>query len=119
MSFLSPAFLLAVPLFAIPVLIHLFGKRKREVIRWGAMQFLLGSATPRRRLMRLRDLLLMLLRVAVVLIIVGALAQPMISSSHFGATGPRDVILVLDNSMSTNRKLGTETIFTRELAEIG
>jgi hypothetical protein len=117
MSFLSPAFLWALPLLAIPVLIHLFGKRKREVLRWGAMQFLLGSTTPKRRLMRLRDLILMLLRVAVVLIIVGALAQPMISSNRLGATGPRDVILVLDNSMSTGRRIGNETIFERELAE--
>src|SRR5882724_4592379 len=118
MSFLSPVFLWGLPLVAVPVLIHLFGKRKLEVIRWGAMEFLLASATPRRRLMRLKDLLLMLLRAAVVLAIVCALAQPMISSSRFGATGPRDVILVLDNSMSTARKLGAETVFDRELAEV-
>jgi len=118
MSFLSPAFLWALPLLAIPVLIHLFGKRKRNVIHWGAMQFLIGSDTPRRRLMRLKDLLLMLLRVAVVLFIVGALSQPMISSSRFGATGPRDVVLILDNSLSTKRKLGNETVFERELIEL-
>ena len=58
-----------------PVLIHLFGKRRREVIRWGAMEFLLASVTPRRRLMRLKDLLLMLVRAATVLAIVFALAS--------------------------------------------
>jgi len=119
MSFLSPAFLWALPLVGVPVLIHLFGRKKREVIRWGAMEFLLGSATPRRRLMRLKDLLLLLLRVAIVLAIIGGLSQPMISSSRLGSTGPRDLILVLDNSMSTGRKVGAETVFDRELTEVG
>src|SRR5262249_12518336 len=97
---------------------HLFGKRKRNVIRWGAMQLLLGSATPRRRLMRLRDLILMLLRAAVVLIVVGALAQPIISSTRLGTSAPRDIVMVLDNSMSTSRKVGTGTVFDRELTEM-
>jgi hypothetical protein len=119
MSFLSPAFLLALPLIAVPVLIHLFGKRRREVVRWGAMEFLLASATPRRRLLRLKDLLLMLVRAAVVLALIGALSQPMVSSSRFGSTAPRDVILVVDNSMSTARKLGGGTVFEQELTEAG
>ena len=69
MSLLSPAFLWALPLVAVPVLIHLFARRQRGVIRWGAMEFLLTSAIPRRRFLRLRDLLLMLLRAAIVLAI--------------------------------------------------
>lgn len=117
MSFLSPAFLWALPLIGLPVLIHFFARRQRESIQWGAMEFLLTSAIPRRRFLRLRDLLLMLLRVAIVLAIVGALAQPMISENKFGVTGPRDVILILDNSMSTARKVGGGTVFDRELNE--
>jgi hypothetical protein len=117
MSFLSPAFLWALPLIGVPVLIHFFARRQRQSVRWGAMEFLLASAVPRRRFLRLRDLLLMLLRVAIVLAIVGALAQPMISSNKFGSTGPRDVILILDNSMSTARKVQGGTVFDQELKE--
>jgi hypothetical protein len=87
MSFLSPAFLWALPLIGVPVLIHFFARRQRQSVRWGAMEFLLSSAVPRRRFLRLRDLLLMLLRAAIVLAIVGALAQPMISSNKFAAAG--------------------------------
>ncbi len=115
MSFLSPAFLWALPLIGIPVLIHFFARRQRQSLQWGAMEFLLSRAIPRRRFLRLRDLLLMLLRAAIVLAIVGALAQPMISSNKFGATGPRDVILILDNSMSTARKVQGGTVFDEEL----
>src|SRR5579864_283157 len=117
MNFLSPVFLWGLPLVAVPVLIHLFGKRKREIVRWGAMEFLLASSTPRRRLLRLKDLLLMLVRTAIVLAIVCALSQPMISSSRFGSTAPRDIILVVDNSLSTARKVGASTVFERELTE--
>src|SRR5271170_8523404 len=117
MSFLSPAFLLGLPLVAIPVLIHFFSRKQRTPIRWGAMEFLLASATPRRRFLRLRDLLLLLLRIAIILAIVGALAQPMLSSGWIGSAGPRDVILILDNSMSTARQIGGSTVFDRELDE--
>ena len=117
MSFLSPAFLWALPLIGVPVLIHFFARRQRESIQWGAMEFLLTSAVPRRRFLRPRDLLLMLLRAAIVLAMVGALAQPMISSNKFGATGPRDVILILDNSLSTARKTQGGTVFDQELRE--
>jgi hypothetical protein len=117
MSFLSPAFLLGLPLVAIPVLIHFFSRKQRTPIRWGAMEFLLVSAIPRRRFLRLRDLLLLLLRVALLLAIIGALAQPMLSSSWMGSAGPRDVILILDNSMSTARQVGGGTVFARELDE--
>lgn len=117
MSFLTPAFLLGLPLVAIPVLIHFFSRRQRTPIRWGAMEFLLASATPRRRFLRLRDLLLLLLRIAIVLAIIGALSQPMLSSSWLGSAGPRNVILILDNSMSTARQLGSGTVFDRELDE--
>jgi hypothetical protein len=117
MNFLSPAFLWALPLIAVPVLVHFFNRRQRDVIRWGAMEFLLASATPRRRFLRLRDLLLMLIRIAVVLFIIAALAQPMLSLNWIGASGPRDVVIVLDDSLSTARKLGGGTVFDREIDE--
>jgi len=117
MSFLTPAFLWALPLIGVPVLIHFFARRQTTSIRWGAMEFLFASKVPQRRFLRLRDLLLLLLRMAIVLAIVAALAQPMISSNTFGEAGPRDVILILDNSMSTARRVGGETVFERELNE--
>jgi hypothetical protein len=60
----------------------------------------------------------MMLRAAAFLIVVAALAQPIISSRRFGAIGARDVIFVLDNSMSTSRKIGNETVFDMEMAEL-
>ena len=83
---------------------------------WGAMEFLLASATPRRRLFRLRDLVLLFLRVALILLIVGALARPMIKAGWLPYSGAREVTIVFDNSLSTARRDGNGTVFEEQLA---
>ena len=117
LNFLNTLFLFALPLAALPVIIHLFNRRRRDVVRWGAMRFLVQAATRRRRIWRLSDLLLMLLRLAAIIAIVLALAQPLLVSKWLGSGGPRDVILVLDCSMSTAQLVEDERLFDRELEE--
>ena len=104
MSFLSAAFLIALPLVAVPVAIHLYRGRQRDVILWGAMQFLAAAVTKGRRMERLEELLLMALRFAAVAAVVLALAQPMVRSSWLGNLTEREVILLLDNSLSMSRE---------------
>jgi hypothetical protein len=106
MSFLSAAFLLALPLVTVPVIIHLYRGRRRDVVLWGAMQFLAAAATKGRRMERLEEMILMALRFAAVAALVLALARPMIRSSWLGHATEREVILVLDNSMSMSRTAG-------------
>src|SRR5919106_6254817 len=113
MSFLSTAFLLALPLVAVPVAIHLYRGRQRDVILWGAMQFLAAAVTKGRRMERLEELLLMALRFAAVAALVLALARPMVRSSWLGNTTDREVILVLDNSLSMSREIGDDSATAR------
>ena len=81
MSFLSSFFLYALPLMGIPIIVHLLAKRRKKVIAWGAMQFL-AKANPRaRRSWRLKDLLLLLLRVLVLACFIMALARPLVPAS--------------------------------------
>jgi len=96
MQFLSQAFLWALPLMALPVLIHFFSRKQRDIVRWAAMEFLLASNAPRRRFLKLKDLLLLLLRILIVLLLVAALARPIVSIGLIGSSGPRDVVLVLE-----------------------
>jgi hypothetical protein len=105
MSFLSAAFLIALPLVAVPVAIHLYRGRQRDVILWGAMQFLAKAVTKGRRMERLEELILMALRLAAVAALVLALARPMVRSSWLGHTTEREVTLVLDNSLSMSREI--------------
>ncbi len=87
---------------ALPLLAHLISRRKYDVIQWGAMQFLeLGYKTRRR--IRLEELLLLLLRMAIIALIAAALARPWIAGGVLGnwlARQSRDVVIVIDGSYS-------------------
>ena len=111
MSFLNGMFLLALPLAAVPVILHFYRQRQREVVAWGAMQFLQNAVRKGRRRERLEEILLMLMRCAAVFALVFALARPQLNGRWFGGGGSREVILVLDNSMSTSRQVADETAF--------
>ena len=115
MNFLSPAFLIALPLVSIPVIIHLLSKRQQKKISWGAMRFLMQAITRKRRLWRLMDLLLLLLRTAAFLFFIFALARPLLPAAWLGGGIPREIILVLDQSMSMTRKSGSTTLFDLQL----
>lgn len=103
MNFLGLPFLFALPLVVVPVIIHLYRGRQRDVIPWGAMQFLAAATTKGRSLQRLEELLLMLLRVAALAALIFALARPMVRSAWFGTVAEREVVMLLDNSLSMAR----------------
>jgi hypothetical protein len=114
-NFLSPAFLIGLPLIAVPVVIHLLSRRQQKKISWGAMRFLMQAATRKRRLFRLTDLLLLLLRTAAFAFFIFALARPLLPATWLGGSVPREVILVLDQSMSMSRRIGSESLFELQL----
>lgn len=113
-SFLNIAFLAAIPLVGVPVVIHLLNRHRRQVIDWGAMRFLEDAAVRQSRMAHLEDLILMLLRALAILLILLALAQPMVRSSWFGGAGRRDVIVVLDRSLSTGTQIDGRTLLDRQ-----
>jgi len=104
-SFLSAVFLWGLPLAGVPVVIHLLHRRQHHVLRWGAMQFLREATSRRHRFRRIDDLLLMLLRALAVAVLVLALARPAVRSAWFAPSGTRELVLLLDDSMSTARTL--------------
>jgi hypothetical protein len=87
---------------ALPLIIHLLNRRRHEVIDWGAMQFLTISTTRRRRLL-IEDVLLMLLRMALIALMVLGLAAPFVeapSMAHLGGRPNRDLVFIVDGSYS-------------------
>lgn len=95
-----------------PVLIHLLNRRIFRQVDWAAMEFLLEASRRSNALLRLRDLLLMALRMVAVALFGLAVARPFLTSGGGLATaGPVHAILVLDNSMSMGReRLGGATL---------
>ena len=84
MSLLSGIFLWALPLLAAPILLHLFDRRRNVTIDWGAMEFLLAAAARKTSARKLKQWLLLLLRVLVMAALVLGLAQPMLPGNWLG-----------------------------------
>src|SRR5207248_11279138 len=106
MSFLQPWLLAALPLVALPIIIHLINQRRFQTIPWAAMMFLLAAQRMARGYSRLRQWLIMLFRMLVVAGLVLAVSRPL-ASGWIGsvAGGKADTTLVLlDRSPSMQEK---------------
>ncbi|HKB40415.1 MAG TPA: BatA domain-containing protein, partial [Gemmataceae bacterium] len=68
MFFLAPWMLLGVLAAAVPIAIHFFFRSRYRTVPWAAMQFLLASLEQTSRRIRFQELLLLLLRIAVLLL---------------------------------------------------
>ena len=112
MTLLSPLFLLLGVAAAVPLLIHLLRRRVGTRIEFPAVRYLLRAEQENRRTLRLRNLLLMILRVATVLLLSIAAARPfgrMIGIGH----APAAIALVIDNTMSSGVVVGGRSMLDR------
>src|SRR5918999_3291993 len=77
LSFFAGAFAAAGAVAALgPVAIHLLNRRRYRVVEWAAMDFLREALQRNRRILHLRDLLLLALRTLCVLLFGLAMARP-------------------------------------------
>jgi len=115
-SFVHPAMLGGLALASLPIIIHLLNRRRFKTMEWAAMDFLLRAAVRNRRRVRLENLLLLLLRTALVLLLITAVARPFTRdqdalASLFGAAGPTERVLLLDDSHSMRAGQGNRSAF--------
>jgi hypothetical protein len=113
--FLNPLMLLGISAVSVPILIHLLNRRKFERVRWAAMRFLRASIEQNQRRLRVEDLLLLLIRCAMVVLLAMALARPAIRSASLGWFGQAGVtgIILLDASGSMSQTDGVQDRFAR------
>jgi hypothetical protein len=102
LSFLAPLFLLASAALAIPLLLHLFRRREGQVQSFPALRYLRKTSKERRRIVRLRQLLLLILRLAVIALLVLAGARLVLPLGG-GDQPPAGIAIVLDNGIQTSR----------------
>lgn len=101
MSFLAPLYLLFGLGIAVPLLIHLMRRRTGARIEFPAARYLARAEREHSRTLRLRNLILMLLRVLAILAIALAAARPVarwVGSGH----APTAIAIVIDNSLSSS-----------------
>jgi len=118
MSFLQPALLLGLPLALLPVLIHLINQHRHRTVQWAAMMFLLDARKLTKGLARLRQLLILAMRVLAVAALVFAASRPL-SGGWVGLAGGRaDTVLVLLDRSATMEQQHPETRESKRLAAL-
>lgn len=102
MNFLQPWMLAALPLVALPIIIHLINQRRFQTIPWGAMMFLLAAQKMSRGYSRIRQWLIMLFRMLAVAGLIFAVSRPLSSGWLGRAAGARSdtTLILLDRSAS-------------------
>lgn len=98
--FLNPLFLIGLVSALLPVLIHRLTKRKTIKIRFSAVKLLLKSREAVSRPERLKNFILLILRVMIIIGIVFLTAQPVLVESGIFSSKDEPKVLILDNSLS-------------------
>ena len=100
-TFLAWPFLLAALAAVIPVVLHMISRQRAKNAPFPTLRFLRSSIEKTRRRKRVQDLLLMLLRAALLILIALGLARPTVSHLRLlMGNAPSASVIILDNSAS-------------------
>ena len=103
MSFINPFLLMGILAAGIPLLIHLWNRRRAKVVSFSSIRFLMARHRRRIKRLKLKQILILILRMLMIILIALALARPILRSKWALAAGGRvksSVVIVLDNSYS-------------------
>ena len=109
MGFLNPLFLAAAAVVAVPLILHLFHRHELRRIPFPALRYLLRATRDHARTIRIRQLLLLLLRVAICLLLVLA-GSRLFWRGAGGTHRPTALVIILDNSLSSGLVQGERRV---------
>jgi Aerotolerance regulator N-terminal/von Willebrand factor type A domain len=101
MSFLAPLTLIGLGLLALPVLIHLLARRRAQRLDFPSLKFLRETPSFRLRPRRVREPLLLALRLAALALLIAGLARPLLI---FNTGRARTRVILLDASLSMSAR---------------
>ncbi|TWU10846.1 BatA domain-containing protein [Allorhodopirellula heiligendammensis] len=106
--FLYPTLAAGFLFVGVPLLVHLINLLRHRRTQWAAMDFLLASYRKQRRWIVLRQLLLLLARLAVAALLIAVLAGLIGGKRLIGAIGGQTThhVIVLDDSYSMRQRVG-------------
>lgn len=120
MSFLAPLFLLGAAAVAAPIVFHLIRRTTRERTRFSSLMFLTPTLPRLTRRSRLDNLLLLLLRCAVLCLLAAAFARPFfktLTPETQAAAEVKRTVVLLDTSASM-RRAGLWAEATKRVADL-
>jgi hypothetical protein len=102
MSFLAPLFFLALAGLAIPVLLHLTQREKKQIIHFPSLMFVRRIPYQSVRRRKIQNWLLLMVRLAALTLVILAFARPLIEGADvpIAAATAREVVILLDVSYS-------------------
>src|SRR3954470_21149241 len=103
MAFLAPLFFVALAGLAIPVLLHLTQREKKQVVYFPSLMFVRRIPYKSVRRRKIQNWLLLAVRMAALALGILAFARPWLQSTDAAGpigTGAREVVVLLDNSYS-------------------
>jgi hypothetical protein len=112
MGLLNPLLLALGLAAAVPLLLHLLQRHQGPRVEFPALRYLRRAEKESARRIRVRQLLLMMLRVAAVLLIAFAAARPFVQAAGNGHS-PTAAVIILDNSLSTSLVDGDDRVLDR------
>lgn len=115
LTFLEPALLLGLPAASIPIIIHLWNRRRYADMEWAAIQFVLAALAVERRRILLREYFLLFLRMLAIVVLVLAAARPVPQSpvAVVGTPAATGWVFLLDDSLSMLQKGRDSSCFAR------
>lgn len=116
-AFGNPLLLWGLAAVAVPVAVHLLSRRRSRQMAFAAVEFILRAQKRTVRHVRLRQILLLLSRIAIILAVALALAKPMFAPDSAAAaavqTQAAATAIVVDGSLSMRYRLDGKTLFQR------
>jgi len=113
MQFVHQALTWGFLLALVPLLIHLINMMRHQRVRWAAMEFLLQSYKKHRKWIWLKQLILLLMRMAVVALAVAMLAQWVTRDQWLDLFGGKTThhFIVVDDGYSMSERAGALSAF--------
>jgi len=120
LNFLNPLFLFGLAAAAIPILIHLFTRKRPREVRFSSLEFLSEVNRSEIRRIRIKQWLLLLLRTLAVIAIALAMSRPVVKASAGARDGAATTIVALvdrSGSMGALTRTGPLMNEARRLVE--
>jgi hypothetical protein len=120
MDFLNPLLLAGMAAAALPVIVHLINRRRAVRRPFPALEFLIRSQKRKAKSIKIRQWLLLALRIAALTLIPLAMARPFLMSDAGTAESerlPEGVVFVLDDSASMGR--GNGAVWAAAVEKLG
>ncbi len=111
LNFLNSTVLFAAVAALIPLIIHLFSRRRLKVVEFSSLKHLQSMQRRQVRRLKVRQLLLLLLRMLIILAVVLAFARPTTTGGRVGGHASVSAVILVDNSASMNRQVADGNLF--------